>query len=67
MQPAKGEVTIVIGGAIGEASVWDADQVRGELAERLNNGEKLNTAAKEIAKMSGWNKRDIYTLGTHGI
>lgn len=59
----KGEVTLVIGGADDHDHVWDEAQVRAALRERLASGDKLNHAAKAIARESGWNKRDVYALG----
>jgi 16S rRNA (cytidine1402-2'-O)-methyltransferase len=61
----KGEVTLIIGGAPEDNTVWDEDRVREELLQRLDDGEKLSRAAKTIAQVSGWNKRDIYTLGAN--
>ncbi len=58
----KGEVTLVIGGMPEEATQWDEPRVRDELLQRLADGEKLSRAAKQIAKESGWNKRDVYAL-----
>lgn len=63
-EPPKGEVTLVIGGATADELVWDERRVADELGRRLEAGEKLNRAAKQIAKESGWNKRDVYALGT---
>lgn len=59
----KGEVTLVIGGAIGEQAVWDKARVQAAVQQRLQNGEKLSKVAKQLARESGWNKRDIYALG----
>jgi 16S rRNA (cytidine1402-2'-O)-methyltransferase len=61
----KGEVTLVIRGASEAALTWDEPQVRAELYRRLDAGEKLSRAAKQVAKASGWNKRDVYALGTN--
>lgn len=59
----KGEVTLVIAGADMTEQVWDEAQVRAALMQELERGEKLNKAAKNIAKQSGWHKRDVYALG----
>lgn len=61
----KGEITLVIAGATAEETqeAWDVTRVRIALHARLANGEKLNHAAKEVARESGWNKRDVYALG----
>ncbi len=60
----KGEVTLVIGGATDAELTWDESRVQQALQQRLDDGEKLSRAAKKIAKESGWNKRDVYALGT---
>ncbi|MEO0561825.1 MAG: 16S rRNA (cytidine(1402)-2'-O)-methyltransferase [Chloroflexota bacterium] len=61
-EPPKGEVTLVIGGATEADIEWDEARVREALARRLDDGEKLNKAAKAVAKASGWHKRDVYAL-----
>jgi 16S rRNA (cytidine1402-2'-O)-methyltransferase len=60
---ARGEIVLVIGGAVAEAVVWDEEGVRAALHGRLNDGESLSQAAKAVAAESGWKKRDVYTLG----
>ncbi len=65
--PPRGEIVLVLGGASpADEAEWDADRVRSELATLLEAGEALNKAAKTIAQRSGWNKRDVYALGTFG-
>ncbi len=60
----RGEITLVIAGApLQEHTVWDEEQVRTTLFERLDQGEALNGAAKAIASESGWDKRTVYALG----
>ena len=59
----KGEVTLVIRGASEEALIWDEARVRTTLTTLLEQGETLNQAAKEVARLSNWKKRDIYALG----
>ena len=61
-EPPKGEVTLVIGGATHDDLTWDEARVRDALQGRLDAGEKLNKAAKSVAKESGWHKRDVYAL-----
>lgn len=61
--PPKGEITLVIGGHIDDDTVWDTGRVQEELNARLEAGESLSFASKAVAKASGWNKRDVYTLG----
>lgn len=60
----RGEITLVIGGAPPqEAIIWDEEQIRAALLDRLDQGEFLNSAAKAIAADSGWDKRAVYALG----
>lgn len=65
--PPRGEITLVIGGAVKtQNAIWDEDAVRAALLERLEAGESRSAAARDVAKISGWNKRDIYALETGG-
>ncbi len=59
--PPRGEYTLVIGGALEEAR-WDEAQVRAALAETLEQGSTRSQAAREVAKRSGWRRREIYEL-----
>ncbi|MFZ4813183.1 MAG: 16S rRNA (cytidine(1402)-2'-O)-methyltransferase [Phototrophicaceae bacterium] len=61
----KGEITLVMMGAPQVETVWDEDRVLEALAARLEAGEKRSVAAAELAKLSGWNKRDIYGLANN--
>ncbi len=62
--PPRGEITLVIGGAAEDGDeLWDIERVRAALAERLAAGESLSQAAKAVAALSGWRKRDVYALG----
>jgi 16S rRNA (cytidine1402-2'-O)-methyltransferase len=58
-----GEVTLVIGGLVEQASgVWDADQVRAEVARLVGGGLRAKEAARQVAERSGWPQRDVYRL-----
>ena len=59
----RGEVTLVIAGADGAAAVWTEAQVRSALRERLDSGATLSRAARDVAKLARWTKRDVYQLG----
>ncbi|HQE94138.1 MAG TPA: 16S rRNA (cytidine(1402)-2'-O)-methyltransferase [Anaerolineae bacterium] len=58
--PPRGEYTLVIGGAPEGATHWDGEQVRAALAERIACGLSRSQAAREVAVLSGWSRRDIY-------
>jgi len=58
------EFMIVLEGAPEEiAEVWDEARVRIVLREHLRQGKPLKEAAKEIARMAGWDRRAVYALG----
>jgi 16S rRNA (cytidine1402-2'-O)-methyltransferase len=62
--PPKGEITLVIGGAVEQPKdqPWDEARVREALRTRLESGEPRQTAARLVAQESGWNRRDVYRL-----
>jgi 16S rRNA (cytidine1402-2'-O)-methyltransferase len=63
--PPKGEITLVIGGAADEAAAdqpWDEDRVRAALQARLDAGDGRKDAARIVADLAGWNRRDVYNL-----
>lgn len=60
--PPRGEFTLVIGGANPEPAVWEESRVRAALAEKLRAGLPRSQAAREVAALSGWPRRDVYTL-----
>ena len=59
----RGEITLLIAGAIPSDETWTESQIRDELQTRIADGESLSRASKAIAKLSGWRKGDIYSLG----
>ncbi len=65
--PPRGEYTVVIGGASPEATSWDAERVRAALAECRVRGLSRSQAAREVALLSGWSRRDIYDLETQTL
>ena len=58
----RGEIAVVIGGDDGSGGRWSEDQVKTALQERMTAGAARKVAAAEIAKLSGWRKREIYAL-----
>jgi 16S rRNA (cytidine1402-2'-O)-methyltransferase len=62
--PPRGEIVLVIGGALEQADdlPWDEDRVRTALSARLDAGEGRNAAARAVAEQAGWNRRDVYNL-----
>jgi 16S rRNA (cytidine1402-2'-O)-methyltransferase len=59
-----GEVVLVVAGAP-EDQLWDEARVRAALRDSLAAGNTLTAAAKEVAALSGWNKRAVYALIEH--
>jgi 16S rRNA (cytidine1402-2'-O)-methyltransferase len=57
----RGEFTLVVGGAP-EAAVWSETQVRQAFRAALASGVSRSEAARQIARGSGWAKRDVYAL-----
>lgn len=57
----RGEFTLVIDGAP-QSERWDEARVRNALDELAGRGMKPSRAAKEVAKLSGWRKNDVYDL-----
>jgi 16S rRNA (cytidine1402-2'-O)-methyltransferase len=60
--PPRGEIVLLIGGGAPEAVEWDETRVRAALEKRLQMGEALSQAARNIAAESGWPRRAVYAL-----
>lgn len=61
--PARGEITLVIGGCPhSEEEKWAAARVCAALQAALQSGESRAKAAKDIARQSGWPRREVYRL-----
>jgi 16S rRNA (cytidine1402-2'-O)-methyltransferase len=58
---ALGEFVLVVAGAP-EAERWDADRVRVALQAEIEHRVSASEAARRVAEVSGWNKRDVYAL-----
>lgn len=59
----RGEITLVIGGKPVETlETWDEARVRTLLEEQIAAGHSRKDAARMVAEVSGWNKRDVYNL-----
>ena len=56
--PPRGEIVVVIG-APKEGARWSAEQVKAALTAAVPE-QGVGRASTEIAKMSGWKKRDVY-------
>jgi len=58
----RGEVTLVLGGATPESTIWNEARVRAAVQAALDNGLDRTGAARQVALASGWPRRDIYKL-----
>jgi len=58
---ALGEFVLVVAGAP-EAERWDEDRVRAALQAEIEHGASASEGARQVAEMSGWNKRAVYAL-----
>jgi 16S rRNA (cytidine1402-2'-O)-methyltransferase len=66
VNPPRGEIVLVISGAPPEDDApWDEATVREMLFERLDAGETLSSAAKTVAGLANWNRREVYALGAN--
>lgn len=63
-KPPKGEITLVVGGAPDDASLWQFEQVQAALKEGLARGESPSSLAREISAQSGWKRREVYRIVT---
>lgn len=57
----RGEVTLIIGGDL-KPGRWDKSLVRKTVQEQIKLGKKHSEIAKEVAKKSGWKRRDVYQI-----
>lgn len=58
---ALGEFVLVVAGA-SEDQHWDEARVRTALQAALAAGASATAAAKDVAALSGWSKREVYAL-----
>jgi len=58
---ALGEFVLVVAGAPEEAR-WAEERVQAALHEEIDHGASSSEAAKRVAALSGWNKREVYAL-----
>jgi 16S rRNA (cytidine1402-2'-O)-methyltransferase len=61
-QPARGEFTLVLAGAVISKSRWSEEQMRTAIQQRLESYEPASRIAGQLTLQSGWPRREIYTL-----
>lgn len=59
-QPARGEFTLVVGGAEKSQGQWTEAEMETAIQSGLEAGESPSRLSKRLAKESGWSKRDVY-------
>ena len=58
---ALGEVTLVVAGAP-EPQPWSEPDVRAAVAQALRDGASMSDAARDVAVVSGWLRREVYHI-----
>jgi 16S rRNA (cytidine1402-2'-O)-methyltransferase len=62
-QPARGEFTLVIEGKKEDGNEkWTEEQLQRAIENELKSEKSAKEISTELAKRSGWNKKEIYTL-----
>jgi 16S rRNA (cytidine1402-2'-O)-methyltransferase len=62
-QPARGEFTLVISGqSSAKNGPWLEEQLLASIKQELANGKSAKDVSTELAKVSGWSKREIYSF-----
>jgi 16S rRNA (cytidine1402-2'-O)-methyltransferase len=60
----QGEVTLVVGGrSKALVNKWNNDETLACLKACVQSGKTLSEASREVAKKSGWSRKDVYSLG----
>ena len=60
----RGEFVLVVGGYIPQAGegLWDETRLRSEIKVQLGTGRQVTELAADLARQSGWSRRDIYKM-----
>lgn len=62
-QPARGEFTLVVEGKPGdEEQKWTEEQLSAAIEAGVKSGKSARDISSELAKVSGWSKREVYSL-----
>lgn len=65
-RPARGEITLVIGGTDLRPVEWDEARIRSALTQERRLGATPSAAAQHVARASGWPRRTVYRLALEG-
>jgi 16S rRNA (cytidine1402-2'-O)-methyltransferase len=63
---ARGEYTLILGG-VKDVERWTEDEVRLALTRELGQGVSRTMAAKSIAALSGWSRKQIYNISLEDV
>jgi 16S rRNA (cytidine1402-2'-O)-methyltransferase len=58
----KGEYTMILAGIVQSEIVWTDESIVAELSQLLKSGVSRSTASKQLAELTGINKRHVYQL-----
>jgi 16S rRNA (cytidine1402-2'-O)-methyltransferase len=58
----KGEYTVILAGVVRSEMTWSDELIIAELSQSLRDGVSRSTASKQLAELTGINKRHIYQL-----
>jgi len=62
-QPARGEFTLVIEGKTQNGHErWTEEQLQRAIENEMKTEKSAKEISAELAKQSGWNKKEIYTM-----
>jgi 16S rRNA (cytidine1402-2'-O)-methyltransferase len=62
-QPARGEFTLVVGGkSKEEREKWSEEKLLKAIQKELKKDKPAKELSAELAEVSGWNKKEVYTL-----
>lgn len=62
-QPARGEFTLVVEGkTTDENEKWTVERLQSAIETELRNEKSAKEISIELAKQSGWNKKEVYAL-----
>ncbi len=59
----RGEFTLIVEGVTNtDQDLWPQEEVEGEVRRRMEEPFQARILAKEVAALSGWNSKDVYTI-----
>jgi len=62
-QPARGEFTLVVAGKSKDTNeIWTVEQMQNAIDLELQNEKSAKEISVDLAKQSGWSKKEIYAL-----